>query len=272
MKKKYISYETLNIDLKSKQENIKDELRDQFLEKRLDLCKECQSNRVVCILRPMCRERRFLDVLFGANYDHTKIPRFCYSQRLKEFNQAKKQKTEPINDAWIFSDDLGGALGRKATKLKKGTKNIDKFISVFENARYSKITDNLYLFTIEDQLFLIDFETNLAVLNLKRWNFDTIETIQSLFEILVDFKGLEINITEEPGHFISFLFSFNGLKLDKVITELLIRKSDFLFGTFDNNIVGEIAIHNSNVENFISISNSVKSIIKENQEKSQSEN
>ncbi|MEM3587317.1 MAG: hypothetical protein QXO71_08370, partial [Candidatus Jordarchaeaceae archaeon] len=59
-------------------EGTADLLMSVFLESMEEICERCMSNRMMCTLRPECKNRTFLNLLIKFGVDVEDLPSFCY--------------------------------------------------------------------------------------------------------------------------------------------------------------------------------------------------
>lgn len=93
---------------------------EEMIKLRRAECDECQANKVLCILQPKCGPNRdFLDILLGIGYKD--IPKFCYSQRIREVKRRLDVEEEISEGIKIYLADYLKINGIKKKKKKDVT-------------------------------------------------------------------------------------------------------------------------------------------------------
>ncbi len=190
---------------------------EQMLEMRLKFClEECQSNRGMCILRPKCKNRRFLDILLLQQKYRDRLPSFCYSYRLKELERAHKTANRMLEDVYIKLEDFWKLIPIKSLKkdrhftksgIKKLLREISKKNIETKFVSYQNDTKNLIL--IGTDIFLIDLNLKLCLINpqtLKIGSFDEFSAFSLVFSQLYDLKS---EIKQEKEIFAQLIFTVN---------------------------------------------------------------
>lgn len=85
-------------------------IADGYLEYHLQKCRDCQYDRMICAINPMCARRYFLTLLIknGVQPGDEDLPAFCYSQHISNLQRyiAGKRTLYPPFDSIIFLDDF----------------------------------------------------------------------------------------------------------------------------------------------------------------------
>jgi len=171
---------------------------DEMVDLRRKVCDECQSNKVLCILQPKCGPNRdFLDILIGIGYKD--IPKFCYSQRLREVKRRLDLDEEIPNGIKVYLPDYLklNRLKRKRTVTLEELETINGFIAGtdVQNSLVVLTKKNLVVVDVEAGTVTFnpwDFQLNrknfepFAKLLLKRYDF------LELYRLVEEYMGLWI--------------------------------------------------------------------------------
>ena len=83
-----------------------------------NLCTECQSDRMSCVLSPKCRRRYLIKTRILSGSSIEELPRFCYTQVLSNIQRFINGKTAlytPV-DELIYIEDFFKAFFPKVNK------------------------------------------------------------------------------------------------------------------------------------------------------------
>ncbi len=177
---------------------------EQMLSKRLDFCKnECESNRVVCILRPKCEDRRYLDVLLLDEKFRKKLPEFCYGTRIDQIIKVDSHDKIP-HDIYILTDDLITLLLRKKRKRRPfSTSLLQKTLKHVKKSFYVK-EGSFILIEANETWYLVNTSQGLVLVNPQ----DVMITNIDLFHLLIKFYSEKNGCSAKlivQGHFIEVI-------------------------------------------------------------------
>ncbi|MFX0208691.1 MAG: hypothetical protein ACFFDT_22105 [Candidatus Hodarchaeota archaeon] len=172
-----------------------DTIVDEMIELRRKECDECQSNKVLCILQPKCGPNRdFLDILIGIDYKD--IPKFCYSQRIREMKRRLDLDEEIPSGTKIYLSDylvLNGLKRRRTVTLEE-LESIDGFIAGTD------LRDS-WVVLIKNNLIVVDVEAGTVTFN--PWDFQVSgKNFESFAKLLIkryDFLDLHRLVEEYMG-------------------------------------------------------------------------
>jgi len=159
-------------------------------------CQECQRDRMVCSLSPMCFRRHYMNLLIKAGAEFEELPPFCYSQQLSNIQRflQKKRTLYPATDSIIYLRDfLKLAFEADSKQLLKFFEKIDtagaaRLLQKMRerekalNLRF-RLTNNYCLLALEEVIFLLDIRENLAKIDPRREEIFFRETFFLLLEL-----------------------------------------------------------------------------------------
>jgi hypothetical protein len=205
------------------------------------ICSECQSNRVVCILRPKCNNRHFQDLLLFSGYKSNDVPAFCYSVRLKEIYENYQKKVLLHADVSIFLSDFYRIFGNKKPKQNPITE-FDKLLNHFNLQNTFKFDETTYLVVFNKNLLFIDLKKEIVTINPFSWNLSDPKLVQTIIELYGKEYNLSVSVYEEYDFLLVLTFNFGKKQLDSELIDIAIRKSDYLMSFDDesNELTGEI--------------------------------
>ncbi|MHA2297616.1 MAG: hypothetical protein ACXAEU_07835 [Candidatus Hodarchaeales archaeon] len=256
MKKKKLSKaETLGWSLQQADPSTTEQIVEEMVDsRRLKICEEkCVSNRVVCVLRPMCPKRRFLDVMIVAGISLTtkpSLPVFCYKQRLKEFQQDYLDHKSFLPDARIFHEGIMEITGKK--KKKKG-KNLS--LQILESlggdiSSYMEIQPGFYTTILGKNLVLLNEETHISVLNPENRKISP-QLFQGLVDLFKKHYDLSVKVSEEGESF--YILEFASKKeLDPALLQLNLKnlRTDYITGYDEHSIICELDLSSETTGSF----------------------
>ncbi len=186
----------------------------QMLAERLDFCKnDCESNRVVCILRPKCEDRRYLDILMLNDEFRKKLPEFCYGTRIDHLIKAESREHIP-NDIYILLDDFISVLTRKKQKKRPFSSSLlNKALKSVKKSNYLKESNYMVIEANELQ-YLVFLSQGLVLVNPQK----TIIPNLDVFTIMIRFYAEKNDCTSKVIHHGQFV---------EVILQSRAKKSPF---------------------------------------------
>ncbi len=186
----------------------------EFLRIMEKMCRECQANRMHCILMPKCgRNRPFLSMLIEMNVKKEDLPGFCYSQFLKEIQMAFKG-TRTLRDVSVPLEDFLKTVFRNYRKIhdslmSHNLKELSKIVSkepAVKNKRVLTLEKNGQIyFAINGLNFRIDVNRKLVYFN----PYDTPITSLKDLEAFIELFSLEANMSVEIEREIGGILSLN---------------------------------------------------------------
>ncbi len=82
-------------------------IHELLVEKINEYCRNCENERMTCVLSPACFQRFLLDLRIGGYVEKAHIPSFCYQQSLLNFRKYLEKKTnlyKPRDTYFYLSD------------------------------------------------------------------------------------------------------------------------------------------------------------------------
>jgi len=185
----------------------KSELLD-LLDKRVRiLCfDECERDRIVCTLTPLCSKRFLLRLRIKNNLTIEDLPQFCYSVHKGVVERYFRNKTVVYRpyDAYLYLVDfLDVFFHGDYRKLNKfiSFKNWAEAKEIFddrinnrdENFKYL-ITKNYFFFKFEDRIHIIFLKEGYVICNANRENIMDLEMLYGLCKLYADIYFPEVNL------------------------------------------------------------------------------
>lgn len=185
----------------------KSELLD-LLDKRINLLcfDECERDRIVCTLTPLCSRRFLLRLRIKNNLMIDDLPQFCYSVHKGVVERYFRNKTVVYRpyDAYLYLVDfLDIFFHGDYRKLNKfisfknwaETKKIfdDRINNRNENFKYL-LTENYFFFKFEDRIHIIFLKEGYVLCNANRENIINIEMLHGLCKLYADIYFPEVNL------------------------------------------------------------------------------
>ncbi|MFX1512839.1 MAG: hypothetical protein ACFFCQ_09655 [Promethearchaeota archaeon] len=216
-------------------------LVQEMINFRISRCKnECESKKVVCILRPKCQDRRFLDMLIGINQSKKSLPQFCYNQRIKEIARILKQSDLAFPpDIQIYLDDFLNLILPKKRRKKELS---DKFLQKSPFIGAVKSGDKFIVAAIKSRgvLTIIDQQAGVVIINPLHWKLESPELLETIIEVYEEEFEFEIEMEIELGNFLTYTFRFPDIEIDREIAIEGIHKSNFIIGFSKHKLIAEI--------------------------------
>ncbi|MHA2060339.1 MAG: hypothetical protein ACW976_06155 [Candidatus Ranarchaeia archaeon] len=180
-------------------ETAPDEAREFIAEKQLSLmieiCEACCKDRIQCVMRPLCEDRKQLQILISIGAPESLYPQFCYTQyknSIRRFWEKKSVIHQPL-DAVISLKVFLELLIRK--KEFHGT-TLEKLkgdqIEVAFNEKMSQYAKEIIahhaekktLFSVDGVLYLIDFKKKMVTVNLTKKKISSAKDLDELLKLL----------------------------------------------------------------------------------------
>ncbi len=236
---------------------VSEELLEHFKTK----CQECQRDRMVCSLSPMCFRRHYMNLLIKAGAEIEELPQFCYSQQISNVQRflQKKRTLYPATDSIIYLKDfLKLAFEEDSKQLQKFFDKLDTAgaARLFQKTRERekdlkmrfRLTNNYCLLAFEEIVFLLDIRENLAKIDPRREEIFFRETFFLLLELYSEIYQIQYSqktVPSEEGQI--------GTK-DELLVEFIIPAGEI---TQDLTVkVNEV--FQSAIDDFIIMSNQVR--------------
>ena len=186
----------------------KSELLD-LLDKRITkLCfNECERDRIVCTLTPLCSRRFLLRFRIKNHLTIEDLPQFCYSVHKGVIERYFRNKTiiyRPYDAYLYLVDFLDVFFHGDYRKLNKflSFKNWEEAIKIFDdriNNRNEKftylLTENYFFFKFEDKIHIVFFDEGYALCNANRENIVSLEMLHGLCKLYADIYFPEVNLS-----------------------------------------------------------------------------
>lgn len=204
----------------------------------------CQFNRVICILRPKCPQRHFLDLLLNSGYQHSQLPQFCYSVRLKEINENYTKDIYSLtSDINIFLQDFYRIFGQNKTRFHY-KRDFKKILTFFEITNIVEINTTKIIIGLNKNLLFVDLEKELVTINPSQWVILDPKRIIGTLNVLSKEYKIKLEISEQSEHNLVITFSFPDAEEDLNENQFddLIRSSDTLmsYDSETKEIFGEL--------------------------------
>ncbi len=214
-------------------------LVQEMIDFRISRCKnECENKKVVCILRPKCLDRRFLDILISVNHPKKGLPLFCYGQRIKEIARILKQPDLSFPpDIQIYLEDfLNLILGKKKAELSEKKLKKSPLIGAIKGGK------KFIVAAIKSRsiLTIIDRPTEVVVINPLNWKLESTKLLEAIIEVFEEEFDFNVEMERELGNFLTFTFNFPDMEINREIAIEGIQKSNFIIGFTKHNLIAEI--------------------------------
>lgn len=167
---------------------------------------ECERDRIVCTLTPLCSKRFLLRLRIKNNLTIQDLPQFCYSVHKGVIERHFRNKTiiyRPYDAYLYLIDFLDVFFHGDYRKLNKfiSLKNWGDAIEIFDdrinnrNENFSYLlTKNYVLFKFEDKIHLIFLNKGYVLCNANRENIVSLEMIYGLCKLYADIYFPEVKL------------------------------------------------------------------------------
>ncbi|MFX0101901.1 MAG: hypothetical protein ACFFCS_20215 [Candidatus Hodarchaeota archaeon] len=186
---------------------------------------ECQSDRMTCTVRPMCKKRRWLSLLIKAGVPRDLIPQFCYErqiQAVQSFLSKERYFYEP-EDCTIYLKDFLEQISQDSsyylTKLLESEDydevswEIEFFLrKKFNRVRVLNLGESMIAMT-DYTLWYFNYPSGYVILNLMDEKIANQELLLALLKFLNRYCKLDVKIYKKTQEsWILDLFLFEILK------------------------------------------------------------
>jgi len=190
----------------------KSEIIDLLNKRIRALCfEECERDRIVCTLTPLCSKRFLLKLRIKNLLKIEELPQFCYSvhKGVVERDFRNKRVVYKPNDAFLYLIDfLDVFFHGDYRKLNKFMSfgNWEEAIKIFddriqnrnENFKYL-LTSNFFIFKFEQNIHIIFINEKYALCNASRENLTDLELLIGMCRIFAEQYFPEINLQLIPS-------------------------------------------------------------------------
>ncbi|NHI92713.1 MAG: hypothetical protein EAX96_09460 [Candidatus Lokiarchaeota archaeon] len=189
---------------KNKDSNSMDYIAKEFLNLMKQKCEKCLRYRTECALNPHCKDRRYVNILIDMEVKPDDLPSFCYLQHKRSIENILKGKPnlfDPI-DAKLYLIDFLQIVGVKKTlsgNMNRICSNLDQLLPKLAPNFDSKLLEDkkLFIFTLNDSLNLVDFNSEIVTINLKFEYPKSEEELKAFILLYQKMYHLDIEIIEE---------------------------------------------------------------------------
>jgi len=229
----------------------------QYIE---NLCAECQSDRMTCVLSPMCRRRFLIKIRILTGSLMEDLPKFCYAQVISNLKRFKDKKTAlytPI-DELVYVEDLfdiffpkiskdlvnfciSGKIKEavniitkskipanysKSQKEKQGIlRNILKLDKMIKEGSFIyDISQNYFVIWNEKNLYIANIKNGYAICNAHREIIDSIELLNLILPLYAEGKDFGLKIETDETEISSINMWISGKRLKNLEKEILFQK------------------------------------------------
>ncbi|MEM1657533.1 MAG: hypothetical protein QXK94_00645 [Candidatus Jordarchaeales archaeon] len=213
MKGRYVKYanKVLEVFCNGKDALIFAPLLKLLVEHMEEVCEMCMENKMVCTLRPMCPERRWLSFLIMIGAQKEDLPAFCFKTRINEV-KAIIERTSHIHfsDAIlqidVFLNILSGGRSRLIEPFRSG--DLERFIEGLE-AEFKRHTKNISLLVndrcifilVDENLVMMYLDKGFVLINPEEKVFDSAEELVNLVLAFKNHYDVPIQVEEEFAGF-----------------------------------------------------------------------
>ena len=184
----------------------------EILNKRIrTLCfEECERDRIVCTLTPLCSRRFLLKLRIKNGLSIDDLPKFCYSVHKGMIERDFRNKTVVYKpyDAYLYLIDFLDIFFhgdyRKLNKLISFN-NWEGAFKIFDDRIYNRnenfkylLTDNYLIFKFDDRIHIIFLNENYVLCNANRENIINLELLHGLCKLYAGLYFPEVNLKFIP--------------------------------------------------------------------------
>ncbi len=172
-----------------------------------ELCEACMENKMVCTLRPMCPDRRWLSFLIMIGANKHDLPNFCYKTRINEV-KAIIEKTSHIHfsDAVlqtdVFLNILSGGRSRLIEPLRNGDfeEFVEGLIAEFRRRAHDatfSIMEKYIFILAEENLIIFYLDRGLVLINPEEKGFSSMNELANLVMAIGKHYNIPVWVEEE---------------------------------------------------------------------------
>ncbi|MFX1572616.1 MAG: hypothetical protein ACFFB0_07700 [Promethearchaeota archaeon] len=193
----------------------KSELLDLLNLRIKKLCfEECERDRIVCTLTPMCSRRFLLKLRIKNGLTIEDLPKFCYSVHKGVIERYFRNKTivyRPYDSYLYVIDFLDVFFHGDYRKLNKliNFKKWDDALKIFDDRIHNRnenfnyiLTDNYLIFKFGDRIHVLFIKENYVLCNANRENIESIELLYNLCKLYAGIYFPEINLNLIPSKYV----------------------------------------------------------------------
>ena len=228
---------------------FKTELLDLLNNKIRTLCfDECERDRIVCTLTPLCLRRFLLKLRIKNGLSIDDLPQFCYSVHKGVIERDFRNKTvvyKPYDTYLYLIDFLDVFFHGDYRKLNKfiSFENWDEAKKIFddriknrsENFTYL-LTENYFIFKFEDKIHVIFLEEKFVLCNANREKIHSLELLLGICKLYAEQFFPEINLKQRSPNNVDITVKIPYEVLtkigDKPSTENHSKVDDYFWNTF----------------------------------------
>lgn len=228
---------------------FKTELLD-LLNKRINiLCfDECERDRIVCTLTPLCSRRFLLKLRIKNDLNIEDLPQFCYSVHKGVVERDFRNKTvvyKPYDTYLYLIDFLDVFFHGDYRILNKhfSTENWEEIKNIFEdrvnnrneNFKYL-LTDNYYIFKFEDKIHVIFLDKKYVLCNANREHISDLEVLYGISNLYAEefFPEIKLKLIASKNVEITVKVPYDVLRKigDKPSEDNNSKVDDYFWNTF----------------------------------------
>ena len=211
---------------------FKSELIDLLIKRIRILCfDECERDRIVCTLTPLCSRRFLLKLRIKNGLTIDDLPKFCYSVYKGVVERYFRNKTVVYRpyDAYLYLIDfLDVFFHGDYRKLNKYItfKHWDEIWKIFDDRIHNRnekfnyiLTDNYLVFKFDDRIHIIFLNKNYVLCNANRENIESLELLSGLCKLYAGLYFPEINLNLIPSKHVEITVKVPYDVLTKVKSE-----------------------------------------------------
>jgi hypothetical protein len=215
---------------------FKSELID-LLRNRIDkLCfEECQIDRILCTLTPLCTRRFLLKLRIKNNLKLDDLPKFCYSVHkgvVERFFRNKTVVYRPYDAFLYLIDFLDVFFHGDYRKLNKfvSFKNWEEAFKIFDDRIQNRnenfdylLTDNYLIFKFEDRIHVVFLNELYVLCNANRENIPDLELLQGVCKLYSGIYFPEIKLRQRRSKHVEITVKVPYDVLSKISAEPSIK-------------------------------------------------
>ncbi|MHA2008346.1 MAG: hypothetical protein ACXABO_04115 [Promethearchaeota archaeon] len=233
----------------------KSELLDLLNTRIRALCfDECERDRIVCTLTPLCFRRFLLKLRIKNKLSIDDLPQFCYSVHKGVIERFFRNKTVVYRpyDAYLYLVDfLDIFFHGDYRKLNKfiSFKNWEEVIKIFQDRIQNRnedfkylLLDNYFIFRFDDKIHIIFLRENYVLCNANRETIENIELLYGLCKLYADVFFPEVNLRLLASNHVEIIVKVPYDVLTQVNNKALedhrTKADDYFWNTFWEDLNG----------------------------------